>query len=145
MRPSMDSKSYISSDNTVAGKGKKVKNYPPRLDLSFPASSLKRPCSPGVGMRSSGACELRSVWRVHKQLPCALMSSATPARVDHATDIQPHLLGPGLCLSLHWTLPFLLCSFALSACACPLKLRSLGNHTPPSVSLRGILIPIEPN
>ena len=52
---------------------------------------------------------------------------------SRATNIKPHqclhLLCPGLCLSLHWVLPFLVCLFALSACACPLKLRSLRNRT----------------
>ena len=38
--------------------------------------------------------------------------------------------GPGPCLLLHWMLPFLFCLFALSACACALKLRSLCNQVP---------------
>ena len=62
--------------------------------------------APGVGVCSSGACGLRLVWRARKPLPCALRSSATPARVGRATDLEPHLLGPGLCLSLRWMLSF---------------------------------------
>ena len=68
----------------------------------------------GVGVIFSGAGGLRLVWRARKPLSCALRSSAAPARVGHATDIKPHLLGPGLCLSLPWMLSFLfVCSFCL--------------------------------
>ena len=46
------------------------------------------------------------VWRARQPLPCALRSSATLARVGHATDIKPRLLDPGLCLSFHLSLLF---------------------------------------
>ena len=54
------------------------------VDLRFTA---------GVGVRSSCACGLRLVWRGRKPLPCALKSSATPARVGHAADMKPHFGG----------------------------------------------------
>ena len=60
----------------------------------------------GVDVRSSGDCGLCLGWRARKPSPCALRSSHTPARVGRATDIKPHLLDPGLCLSLHLSLLF---------------------------------------
>ena len=61
-------------------------------------------------------------------------AAATTARVGHATDIKPHLLGPGPCLSVHWML-FLFCLFALSACACGSEVTVTSYSPPPSVSL----------
>ena len=89
----------------------------------------------GVGVAYAGyACFAR------KLLLCALWSSATPARVGHATDIKPHLLGPGLCLSLHWLLSFLFCLFVPSACACSSEVAVTSISPTSFVSLRGISI-----
>ena len=94
----------------------------------------------GVGMRSSGACGLRLVWRARKPLPSALRSSATPARIDHDTDIKPHLLCPSLCLSLHWLLSSLCCLFALSACTWRTVVTVTSISLTSFVSIRGILL-----
>ena len=97
----------------------------PRRELS--RANLAPSLASARGVRSSivnslvlcsGACGSRLVWRARKPLPCALRSSPTPARVGHdTTDIQPHLLGSGLCLSLYpLGAVFSLLLFALSAC-----------------------------
>ena len=86
------------------------------------------------------------VHEISRGLRCSRPAPArVTSRVGHATDIKPHLLGPGPCLSVHWML-FLFCLFALSACAfvCSFCLCSEVTVTsyspPPSVSLRGILL-----
>ena len=62
--------------------------------------------------------------RVTLGLACAQAATVCTQVVAHPrsrrspTDIQPHLLGSGLCLSLHGVLSFLFCLFALSACVC---------------------------
>ena len=70
-------------------------------------------------------CCLESPNRSRGRLPVGLGSSnkipvpySTNQRSLSLTLIQPHALGPGLCLSFHWMLPFHFCSFALSACPC---------------------------
>ena len=62
----------------------------------------------GDGVSFSGACGLLLVWRARKPLPCALMSSATPAPVGHARVIKHHHLGLGLCLGLQRVPPLCL-------------------------------------
>ena len=95
-----------------------------------------------VDVRSSGDFGLCLGWRARKPSPCALRSSHTPARVGRATDIKPHLLDPGLYLSLHWILFLLSRLFALSACACCYELAVTPYAPTSSVSLRGIFMQI---
>ena len=77
---------------------------------------------PSVGVCFSGACGLPLFLRARKPQPCALRSSARPARVAHAPVIQHHSLGLGLCLSLQCKQLSLVYFFLPSACACALKL-----------------------
>ena len=111
-----------------------------RLPSSSPLSFSMLKFAAGVDVRSSGDCGLCLGWCARKPSPCALWSSHTPARVGRATDIKPHLLDPGLYLSLHWILFFLSRLFALSACACRYEVTVTPYAPTSSVSLRGIFM-----
>ena len=77
---------------------------------------------------------------------------ATPDLVGHergAPVLKHHPPVLGVCLSLHWMQPSPFCFCVLSACdqlvRVALKLRSLRiQPPPPSVSLRGVLIHMDP-